>query len=57
MPIRPGASVRTSEEYVGHGKTMVELFARSTAPNWTALGNEVGKIPQYCTLRTQGRGC
>jgi N6-adenosine-specific RNA methylase IME4 len=33
------------EEYVGPGKTMVELFARQAAPGWIAMGDEAGKFP------------
>lgn len=32
------------EQYVGPGRRMLELFARSTRPNWSAWGNETGKF-------------
>jgi len=32
------------EEYAGPGASIVELFARSTRPGWTAWGNQVGRF-------------
>jgi N6-adenosine-specific RNA methylase IME4 len=32
------------DRYVGPGKTKVEMFARTTAPGWLALGNETEKF-------------
>lgn len=32
------------EQYVGPGRTMGELFARTAAPGWVAFGDEIGKF-------------
>lgn len=41
---KPDAARERIEAYVGPGLRMVELFARTTAPNWSAWGNEVGAL-------------
>jgi N6-adenosine-specific RNA methylase IME4 len=41
---KPDEARARIETYVGPGKTMVELFGRTLATNWTVLGNEVEKF-------------